>query len=172
MLYLLGAFLVIASCTGLGFVYREQESRRIEELESLCYAFRIIKSEIILKNQPLPYACRTAGSKLEGKEGKILIRIAQTMEAQEGENFSVVWRECWEPYLEDTPLSREEKERILEFGSYNGYEDRRLQTDILEEEVGQLTKQCFKVKEELEKKQKVILMLSSFGGIVLTLLLL
>ncbi len=172
MLGILGAILIIASCTGLGFLYREKEIRRIKELEVLCYTFRIIKSEIILKNQPLPYACQTAGMKVRRNEGKILLKIAETMEMQEGENFSKVWEDCWKSYLEHAALSGEERRRILEFCSFNGYDDSRLQTDILEEEVGQLGRQYLKAKEELERKQKVILVLSSFGGIILTLILL
>lgn len=172
LLHLLGSLLVITSATAYGFLFREKEKKRIEELETFCYIFRILKSEIAFKKQPLPFACKVAGGKVDSGEGEILLRIARKMEEEEGRSFALAWKEGWESYWEDCALDKEEKKRVLNFSAFSGYEDRQLQTEILEEYIQQFTKQCDQVKEELEKKQKVVLLLSSCGGILLVLLLL
>lgn len=172
MHHLLGSILVIGGMTGFGILYTEKEKRRIEQLENIAYMFRLLMSEIAYKKQPLPYACRAAGLKIKTKEGEILKSIAEEMELGKGRTFEQIWREKWKTYLEASSLSGQEQMKMTDFSSFSGYEEEELQTGMMEEQMQQFAARCNKVREELEKKKRIILLLSSCTGILLVLILL
>ena len=172
MLDLLGGVLVIGGMTGFGFLYLEKGQRRVEELKRLAYLFKLLKSEITFKKQPLPFACRASGEKIREREGRILEAIAGDMEEGNGMNFREIWRSRWKEQLQLSMLSEYEKNKVLEFSSFVGYEEETLQENMMECQVEEFTLLAEKVRDELEKKKRVVLLLSSCTGILFVLILL
>jgi len=172
LLDLLGGILIIAGSAGFGYLYMEKERKRIEILERIAYIFKLLKSEITYKKQPLPYACKVSGEKIPDREGGVLIEIADAMERREGLGFSEIWRNSWQAYLQASCLSEEEKSRILDFASFIGYEEEALQENMMEHQCREFTLMAGKVREELEKKKRVVVTLSTCLGILFVLILL
>ncbi|MDD7051358.1 MAG: stage III sporulation protein AB [Lachnospiraceae bacterium] len=172
MLDLLGGVLVIGGMTGFGFLYLEKGQRRVEELKRLAYLFKLLKSEITFKKQPLPFACRASGEKIREREGRILEAIAGDMEEGNGMSFREIWRSRWKEQLQLSMLSEYEKNKVLEFSSFVGYEEETLQENMMECQVEEFTLLAEKVRDELEKKKRVVLLLSSCTGILFVLILL
>ncbi|MGN0306413.1 MAG: stage III sporulation protein AB [Lachnospiraceae bacterium] len=171
MLNLLGGILVIGGMTGFGFLYLEKEQKRVEELQRLAYLFKLLKSEITFKKQPLPYACRDSGEKIKEKEGELLEKIAEEME-EGGRSFQEIWRGRWKEQLKASALLEAEKQKVLGFSSFVGYEEEALQKNMMECQIEEFTLLADKVREELEKKKRVVLLLSSCMGILFVLILL
>ncbi len=169
---LLGGILLIGGSFGLGCLYLEKEKRRMEELKRMAYLFRLMKSEITFKRQPLPYACKASGEKLSGEVGRILEEISEEMEAGKGESFAGLWREKWRSYIKESTLSKEEQSRVLEFASFVGYEEIQMQENMMEGQIEEFILLAGKVREELEKKKRVVLTLSTCLGIIFVLILL
>ena len=171
MLDLLGGILIIMGTTGFGYLYMEKERKRMELLERIIYLFSLLKSEITYKKQPLPHACRVCGEKIR-EEGRLLKEIAEKIEEGEGERFGEVWKSKWKEYLKGSSLTPEEKSRVLDFSSFIGYEEEELQEKMMEYQCKEFTLQADKVREELEKKKRVVILLSSCLGILFVLILL
>ncbi|MGN0289955.1 MAG: stage III sporulation protein AB [Lachnospiraceae bacterium] len=172
MLDLLGAILIVTGSIGFGYLYMEKERKRIEILERISYIFKLLKSEITYKKQPLPCACRVSGEKIADKEGRVLLKIADTMESGEGIGFAEIWRDSWQEYLKASCLSEEERSRVLDFASFVGYDEEALQENMMEHQCREFTLLAGKVREELEKKKRVVLTLGACLGILFVLILL
>lgn len=171
MLDLLGSILIIGGMTGFGFLYLEKEKKRMDELGHVAYLFMLLKSEVSFKKQPLPCACRTSGEKLQERIGKVLKEIADEMDTGRG-GFKELWKEKWKIYLRTSFLSQEEQKKVLNFSGFIGYEEESMQENMMEQQVEEFTRLKDRVREELEKKRKVVLTLSSCMGILFVLILL
>lgn len=172
MLDLLGGILIIGGMTGFGMLYLEKERQQMEELRQFSYLFKLLKSEITFKKQPLPYACRAAGEKIGSEKGSVLIKIAEEMDEGSGRGFSGLWREKWESFLNTSFLSGQEQHKVIEFSGFVGYEEESMQESMMEHQVEEFSRMAEQKREELEKKKRVVLLLSSCMGILFVLILL
>ena len=87
-------------------------------------------------------------------------------------SFREIWRSRWKEQLQLSMLSEYEKNKVLEFSSFVGYEEETLQENMMECQVEEFTLLAEKVRDELEKKKRVVLLLSSCTGILFVLILL
>ena len=172
MFRLLGVLLIIGGMTGLGQLYVQNIRFRIEELERWEYIFQLFQSQITYKKQPLPLACKEIGRKIRTKEGDILVSIGENIGNGQGGGFQKEWEKNWKLYLQDSYLSQEEKNGVLEFGTFTGFEEEMLQNNMLKQQQEKMKKFRFQVEEENREKKRVVMLLSSCAGILLVLVLL
>ncbi|MBQ9990773.1 MAG: stage III sporulation protein AB [Lachnospiraceae bacterium] len=172
MLDLLGSILIIGGMTGLGILYLEKERQQMGELEQFSYLFRLLKSEISFKKQPLPFACRCAGEKIKGEKGRILKEIAGEMDGGSGRSFSQLWKEKWGSFLQTSCLTCEEQQRVVDFSAFVGYEEESMQENMMEHQIEEFRRLAERKREELEKKKRVVMLLCSCIGILFVLILL
>lgn len=172
MLDLLGVALIIGGMTGFGISYLEQEQDKVKELEEFSYLFRLLKSEIMFKRQNLPDACKMAGEKLGGEKGKILLSITEAMDYGDGGNFSELWRQKWRKWAERSNLGKEERQRVIGFSFFVGYEEDGLQEKMIGNQVEEFNRMAEEKREELKEKRRVVLLLFSCMGILIALILL
>ena len=64
MLRIIGSLLLIAGSIGFGYCVQDIRKRRIAEMKQFIYLFRLLKSEIMYRREPLLSGCRHAGDKL------------------------------------------------------------------------------------------------------------
>lgn len=172
MFRLLGGILIIGGMTGLGRLYVKNIQLKIEELERWEYIFQLFQSQITYKKQPLPLACREIGGKISTKEGAVLVNIGEKIGNGQGAGFRKEWEKHWQPYLQDSYLSQEEKNCVLEFGTFTGFEEEMLQNNMLKQQQEKIRNFRLQVQEETREKKRVIMLLSSCAGILLVLILL
>lgn len=171
MLRLLGVILILGGMWGVGARYLEREKNRIQLLEKWEYIFSLLESEITYKKQPLSLAGREIGIKVKGEEGKILQKISEEIENGQGESFFYIWQEQWEDYLKKSNLAREEQDTIRDFSTFIGYEEEKLQNEMISMQKEKIKAFRIRVQEENREKQRIVLLLSSCGGILLVLVL-
>lgn len=78
----IGAFLVIAGCSGVGFTMAAAYKREEWALRSLISALDYMACELQFRLTPLPDLCRQAGKECRGVVGKVLTNLAQELENQ------------------------------------------------------------------------------------------
>lgn len=172
MFQILGAFLVIAGMTGLGFSYMERLQERVRLLQRWEYIFRLFQSEVSYKKQPLSLASFDIGDKIKGREGEILKEIGEKLDSGQEGSFPMIWEEQWKNYLKASSLSSEEKEEIIGFASFTGFEEEELQHNMLQIQKNKMEKFGKEVQQESKEKRRVVILISSCIGIFLVLLLL
>jgi len=81
-LKVLGAVLVIAACGGCGFMIAFRYVTRIQMMENIAASLEFMISDLQYHATPLPQLCRQAGKRCNGKVGKIMIALAEELDAQ------------------------------------------------------------------------------------------
>ena len=89
---LLGAALVVGSCTGfgLGAARRLRERRRL--LEILRQMIFHLRGEILYANAPLSCALLRTGNRGSGWAAALFTESAKELEREGGEPFEVIWK--------------------------------------------------------------------------------
>lgn len=172
MLYLLGSLFIIGGTTGLGLSYIEREKQRIMLLEKWEYITELFLSEITYKKQPLSLASIEIGRKILGIEGEVLRNIGEQIKNGREDSFAGLWKKEWKKYLKKICLSKEEKNMILDFSIFTGFENEEIQQKMILVQQEKWKRVRVKVQEENTEKKKVILVLSFTAGMLIVLMLL
>ena len=90
---LLGAVLVVVSCSGMGFFLAGQWGERLKTMEHLRKMIFLLKGEIVYARSALPESFERTGKKGGGEIGDLFVRVAGRMEGQRGEPFYDIWQE-------------------------------------------------------------------------------
>jgi stage III sporulation protein AB len=164
--------LVMAGMTGFGLALREKEEKRVEELITWEYIFRLLEGQISYQRQPLPLACMEIGAKVGSKEGKMLRQLGEAMEAGQEYSFVPAWNRKWQEYRKLSFLTKAEQAMVGEMAVFTGIEEEDLLKSLLERQQERIGSYRKKLQEEEREKKRIILWLSSFGGLLLVLILL
>ena len=78
----IGALLVIAGCSGVGFAMAAAYKREEWALRSLIGALEYMACELQFRLTPLPQLCRQAGQECRGPVGMVLQDLARELENQ------------------------------------------------------------------------------------------
>ena len=81
---ILGAVLVVISCSGMGFFMAGQWGERLKTMEHLRKMIFLLKGEIVYARSALPESFDRTGKKGGGEIGDLFIRVAERMEGQRG----------------------------------------------------------------------------------------
>ena len=172
MLHLLGAVLVVIGMVGFGMSYLERERQRISLLEKWEYIMELYLNEIIYKKQPLSLASIEVGRKIQGCEGEVLRRIGEKLGNGMEDFFSEVWKKEWKNILKELELSKEEKELVIQFQTFTGFENEEIQKNMILVQQEKWKKIRERAQDENREKKKIILVLSFSVGMLIVLILL
>lgn len=89
---ILGAVLVVISCSGMGFFMAGQWGERLKTMEHLRKMIFLLKGEIVYARSALPESFDRTGKKGGGEIGDLFIRVAERMEGQRGSHFTISGR--------------------------------------------------------------------------------
>ena len=73
---LLGAILVVVSCSGMGFFLAGQWGERLKTMEHLRKMIFLLKGEIVYARSALPESFERTGKKGGGEIGDLFVRVA------------------------------------------------------------------------------------------------
>ena len=107
---LLGAVLVVVSCSGMGFFLAGQWGERLKTMEHLRKMIFLLKGEIVYARSALPESFERTGKKGGGEIGDLFVRVAGRMEGQRGEPFYDIWQEEIEKLPKAFCLSKEDRQ--------------------------------------------------------------
>ncbi len=116
----------------MGIMYRRRAQQRVNELKGLQQMIELMAGQIRFERDTLPQVCMKISGYLDGDYGKMLFRIYQIMEENPGIEFSKIYREEMMSTIRSFPLKAQEKSFALALFDGNGFEDRQMQIDMLQ----------------------------------------
>ena len=112
-LKVLGAFLVVLSCSRLGVYMAARLSERRGLLKKIRVMVIHLRGEILYANAPLYEGFQKAGRRAGGREGLLFETVSEQLLKEQGKEFFAIWQEAVTSYLPQTPLTKEEGEQLL-----------------------------------------------------------
>lgn len=168
----IGAGLVIASCTGLGAETARQLKERRKLLETLKRMVSQLKGEILYSNLPLPTAFLRTGQRSSGAAAAFFLSVAKRMEETGGVSFEEVWKSETEIFLNNCFLDVSEAEGLRAFGACLGYLDRDMQERTMNFYMEELEQGIQALRKVEAEKCRLFQGLGVLGGLLLTVILL
>ncbi len=166
-LQLIGALIVVLSCTVVGICFGKKIVYRVEELEQMQRAMIMLKNEIDYLAISLPEALQEIGAKCSNEIENLFFKIAKEMEKREGEKGEEIWKKAVLEWKEKTYLEKQDVDAVICVGLSMGYldiEQQRASIDLF-------LKYIEMTLEELNQKKKQQQKLYSSMGILIGMLI-
>lgn len=170
MLKLLGAVLVLFSCTALGWGKSMSLQRRLEQLREIEKLVHLILGEITYRKEALPEALLRTSQKAVPPFDEFLQEVSRQASLFQGECFSKIFRETAQRCLENSALKRKDLEVFVQLGEYLGWMDITLQKNTIALYLEQLKQEIQSLEKELPGRKKMYQSLGAMAGIFLTIL--
>lgn len=172
MLKLFGVCIVVLGSSGFGFSCIQGKKEALKELGQFIYFFRLLQSEITYHKESLPEAVVRIGKRMNKRMEEIFIFVDEMCIRNKSMGFAKSWHLSVEEYLKKTPLCVKEKNMLLGFSEYIGYEDKILQESMLKQYIEELEQYKNEKEEELSGKQRVAMGISTVLGLMISIILL
>ena len=92
-LKILGAFIVMLSCTITGICFGKKIVYRMEELEQIQRGMTTLKNEITFLATPLPEAFQKIAFQQKNMLSNLFLKTAEEMEQRQGEKGEEIWKQ-------------------------------------------------------------------------------
>lgn len=172
MIKLLGAGMVLLSCTGMGFFISEKYKMRIAQLKELRRHMNILYGEIQYGASELPEALKSVASRNHGDITAFFEWASTEASKLEGSRFSSIWKHAIEEKLKDTCLKKEDKQLLQRLGDNLGFLDQKTQLSTMELYIHSLEDNIEEGTKEMKEKVRLYHMLGVLGGIFITIVML
>lgn len=163
--------MIAAGCAALGILKGQALSGRVKELLLLRKILRLLTGEISYAGTPLPEAFYRIGGKMDGPYRDFLQDLSEDMRRYDGESFAELFAKNTECHLQDTKLTKEDREEWKQFGAMLGYLDREMQLSTLKSFDETLAQKICEQKEGLPARKKLYQSLGVMGGLFLVIFL-
>ncbi|AJY77265.1 stage III sporulation protein SpoIIIAB [Paenibacillus beijingensis] len=151
----IGAILILAAGTMIGFLQAARFAERPRQLRQLAHALQRLETEIGYGYTPLPEALRRTAGHVPAPVASILSGAAERLLAPEGPAF----RECWEESVRScwpqTAMRSGEQAVLLRLGSALGLSDREDQIKHLRLAMLQLKAEEDAAKDDQARYEKM-----------------
>lgn len=171
MLQIIGIIFLICGSAGIGFTFRKRMKDNLDTLYQMRQIFKMMQNEIMYSKASLPEACRRIGKNTESPYKEAFEGIYQEMLLNNGNPFSIIWKQNMNGCLKNLPISDEDKNVCLNFGDCAGFIDEKMQADAIEQYMHNLDISVKKLEEDMTNKGKVIMSLSIMGGLLVAVIL-
>lgn len=119
MIALAGACLILIGTVGAGACICGERERRIQQLGSMERFFEAVAGEISYSRISLPEVLAEIGEKMlaqdQGEIGKTVWKIGERLCDGSGQDVETVWKEEMGRFLQQTKLTKRERELVLCF---------------------------------------------------------
>lgn len=170
MLRVMGAGLIMAGCSGIGFWYRKRFYLGLGHLQSMRQILELFMSEIGYGKAALPECCKKVGERVEEPYRGALLEIHAGMEKKEN-SFRECWHSVMERALKRLPVTEREKKIFLSFPDCCGLQDNRMQIRAIEQYRDMLNTAISCREAALEKQGKLAAGLGIMCGLLLVIVL-
>lgn len=166
-----GCILMIAGASGLGVWKSGWYNKHLETLEYLRQMIFLLKGQILYANAPLEEAFDTVGRRTKGVLADLFLRVSERIRNQDGEPFTVLWKEEVEQINADAPFSKKDRQDLSALGEHLGFLDRDMQERNLLLYLEQLDLEIQKLRDQKQERGRLYISLGVMGGLFLSVLL-
>lgn len=170
-LKMFGSIFVITGTSGYGLALARGYARHLTELEQLRHMIFLLKGQILYANAPLQEAFEAVGNRTEGALAQLFVRVADRIGQQQGELFSVIWKEEVESLKEEVMLSGEDRQSLVSLGDHLGFLDKEMQERNLLLYLEQLDLRIREMREHKKERCRLYTSLGIMSGLFLAILL-
>ncbi len=168
----IGALLIVASSSAIGFHLSSDLKLRIEELSILKKIALMLRGEIKYTNTPLFEAFSIIGRRIKSPYKEFLFETAKELEELNGTSFTIIWEKMKKKHLEKTKLYDKDLDRLISLGENLGYLDKEMQIGTIELYLESLEQETIEAKNNLVKNSRLYQCLGVASGILITILIL
>ena len=129
---MLGGFLILLGCFGMGLWYRQQFLGRLYTIRELIRILEQWISEIRYNGSTLPECCRQTGRQRKDRLGEICTEVYREYAETEDAGFLELAEKSFRRQLRMLPLKKEDIEEFLRFAEKEGYADETMQIKSIE----------------------------------------
>lgn len=166
---IIGAVLIIASCTGYGFALSFELKKRLNELREIKKIMFFLKGEIEYGLTPIFDAISEIAQRADGELKNVLLALIK--EQNSSEDFAVIWERVMTKELVRTNLCNEEKERLTALSKSLGLPDKKMQQHAIDNYLDELNVSINTLTGELPKKVRLYRCLGLMCGIMITIII-
>ncbi|CAH0118592.1 MULTISPECIES: stage III sporulation protein SpoIIIAB [unclassified Paenibacillus] len=170
-LKLIGAALVILSCSLFGFYQAAQFANRPKQVRQLVAALQRLETEIWYGHAPLPDALRKIGEQIPEPLKLIFTTAAQRLTDAKGLSTQESWQQAIEEHWKSTAMKQNEKNILHQFGFSLGTSDRNDQIKHIRLAVGQLQHEETAAFDEQARYEKMSRSLGLLAGALIVILM-
>ena len=171
VLNLAGCMLVIIGCGGFAASICRDGARRLFLLKQIRIIYENLKYYIAYQKAAVPEALRKLSENNEEPFKRAFEKIYGEV-WEEGQNFPLTWQRHMGEILENQPLTKKEKEFILDFPSHLGFMEENAQAQALDGLLREIKLHFEAVEKEQKSKNKMIMSLGVGAGVLISILLL
>ncbi|QAY68405.1 stage III sporulation protein SpoIIIAB [Paenibacillus protaetiae] len=155
MIKLLGAMLVLAAGTLIGFLMAGKYAARPRELRQMAYALKRLETEIGYGRTPLPIALLRTGEAASPPVSDIFKAAAEELRREDGPTFQESWTAAVNRVWAYTAMRSVEQGIVLRLGSALGISDKDDQLKHLKLALVQLKAEEDEARDEQARYEKM-----------------
>lgn len=170
MVKLIGAVLIVAASTFIGFEFARRFSDRTKLLRQLKTALQALEAEIVFSHKPLGLAAKDIGEQTDGPISKFFSRFSRLL-LQGGTNVKAAWEESLKELERKSPVRAGEMEVLRQFGETLGKHDLLSQQKHIRLALVHLERESGDAEERQARNEKMIKSLGFLSGLLIVILL-
>lgn len=165
----IGFIMIILGCTGVGFSYINEYTRRIEVLKNLQSMMHYIQEQITYEKLPLAEAIARSGQRLSGSYRDFLSEVARQMALFSGEEIATIWQ--GQAQQLEKVISRQDYQEFVHCMDQTGFATASSQGAAIRQYESALTDRMNVLIAQREEKCKLYRSLGILSGIFICVLL-
>lgn len=171
MLRIAGCILAVIGCVGFAGNICMDAAKRLALLKKVRSIYENMKYYIAYQKATIPETLRM----LAKKENEPFAQAFEEIDirvCEIGENLPVAWKQCMGEVLKNLPLTKTEKNLIMDFPSSLGFMEENAQAGALDELLREIDLHIEEMEKEQKNKNKMIMSLGVAAGVFISILLL
>jgi stage III sporulation protein AB len=171
MLKLILCITILCTGAGSGYLMARSFENRVNHLNDIYTAFKVLEAEMNYRRDPLPVLMRRLGN-AEGIAGKLFVQVCEGLDNSYSYDFYGSWKCAVEKVFNESTLKETDKEILAEIGIELGKTDLFNQQGLFNRIYERLKHQIGEAIEEKRTKGKMYKALGvSFGVLTVIVLL-
>ena len=171
MIKIIGAIMIIASTSFIGFLKALTYKNRLVELYEFQKGIELFETEVRFTKSPLSEAFNKIADNLSGEVSKIFKKFSISYISSDGQTASVIWNETILNNINNLNLTNDDLNIIRDFGVCLGTLDAEGQINSISSVVSRIESQIETVRGFCNKNAKLYQSLGVYSGILISVLL-
>lgn len=170
MIKIIGAIMIIMSGVGLAYFMCINSRFRIRDLSEFLMLINLMSGKIRFDHDSLPEIAEKF-SKKDTVYCLFFENVTRLMNSTQKQPFEQIWECCVERYMDDTSLTKEDKQEFMQLGKNLGNTDKQLQLGIIAEYTQALKDKIFQLKQKNKEQSKMYMSMGILGSLLIVILL-
>ncbi len=166
-----GLLCVVLGSTLFGMLEVWRMKLHLRHLSQVQQFFSCLHSAVCYSRSTLAEACGESAKYIEEPFATFLRDVACKSCSRDGKGFSQIWEEAIETEKDKWALTREELDRLTQFGKQSGFSDWELQGESIHRMELAWQRSMEEVQEGLGQRKKITICLTFAVGMIVAILL-